>query len=208
MIPRREIELEVRVPEATPGTSALSLGEDPSETGSGLWFRDTWEIAGIDAEIAREVMATEATLVAIVDRLASDEATFDEIAKAVESACVDDLVGLIPDDALEEMRDLIDSSGLSPTEGLDLGVAGLVHALCARECRTEASCRGHVGPGEWSERPIVYFTANRQRVAELAALVAQAGCGLGAVGGAFFIEAQSITDTMKLARLVMGGEAP
>lgn len=206
MIPRREIQFDVRVPDAVTQVGAMSGNGDDCGIGSRLWFRATWEITGIDLEIARAVIGTEAALVAIVDRLAPDEATFDEIALAAEGGYADDLVGIVPADAVEEIRDLVESSGMSPTEGLDLGVAGLVHALCATGCRTEASCRGHVGSGAWSERPIVYFAADRDRIAALAPLVARAGCGFGAVGGAFFIEARSITDTMEPARLIADGE--
>lgn len=206
MIPRRAIELDVVVPDGLSTADPVPIGDDASCVGSGLWFRDTWEITGIDTEIAREVMTTEAALVAIADRLAADEAAFDEVANAIEGAYVDDLIGVVPDDALEQVRDLVESSGMSPTEGLDLGVAGLVHALCASGYRTEASCRGHPDPAAWSERPIVYFVADRQRHALLAPLVVEAGCGLGAVGGSFFIEAQSITEMMELARLVMRSE--
>jgi hypothetical protein len=63
--------------------------------------------------------------------------------------------------------------------GLELGVAGLVHALASVGCFPAASCRGHSGPEAWARHPVVYLAVDRPRASVLEQFVQVAGYGFG-----------------------------
>lgn len=89
---------------------------------------------------------------------------------------------------------------MSPLGGLEIGVAGLVHALSATGCWPAASCRGD--PGGWARHPVVHFAADRHRVTILRDLLDGSGCGFStdpARGELLVVGAGSIEDTMGLA---------
>jgi hypothetical protein len=192
VIPTRTLNIPLRV----------AAADDLEPAAPSAYFRDTWKIKADDAA-ARALIETEAALVDLVDRLASDEDAFETIADAVEGGWVDDIAEVVPGEALPAVVERLEVDGASPTGGLDLGVAGLVLALAAGGYRTEASCRSHAGSRIWSDRPIVYFAAGRDLMRTLVPLVERAGCGLGAGAGVYFVQARSIRDTMRLARLII-----
>jgi hypothetical protein len=203
VIPRAKVELDANVPDAysfwTPSR------DDISDEGFG-YFRSTWLIRGVTATQAREMIESERELVALADRHSRNAEQFDAVARVVERDELEDwpdelMGGPIP----EEFVSGLHGEGMSPTEGLDLGVAGLVYALSAAGCWPAASCRGH-GPGGWAQNPVVYLAADRHRVSVLQPLIAATGCGLdidNARGELLVIIASSIKDMMALAQRVV-----
>lgn len=95
----------------------------------------------------------------------------------------------------------------SPLDALELGVAGLSYALTSVGCFTSASCRSHYSDHSWSDRPVVFFAAERPTVHWLTSLVRQSGCGFangsGRADRLMIVEAPSITNLMDLASRIV-----
>lgn len=86
------------------------------------------------------------------------------------------------------------------TCGLDIGVAGLVLALCAAGCATTTSCRGHVhGPFDY---PLVRFFADIGRARIVRDCAIEAGCGF-ASGGPMEVWGPSVLHAIRLAHLLV-----
>jgi hypothetical protein len=90
-----------------------------------------------------------------------------------------------------------------PLDGLEIGVAGLAHALASVGCLTAASCRSHVSDRSWSDCPVVFFAAPAWRLELLADLIAAAGCGLEADRGMLPIVAPSIVHMHALGEKIV-----
>lgn len=206
VIPRTPLQLDPSVP--TEHTGWTPRGDDVSEEGFG-GFRDTWLIRGVGVREAKALIRVERELIDLADRYATGGGDFDAICRALEEGVADELperlrVPCVPDEISLRVHG---DDGYSPSEGLDLGVAGLVYALAAVGCWTAASCRGHPGKYAWSDHPIVAFACDRHRVAVLQPWVEQSGCGLTTDGhreGLLAVVAESVEDTMALASLVAG----
>ncbi len=93
--------------------------------------------------------------------------------------------------------------GFTYPTGLEIGVAGITHALSAIRCLTAASCRSHISSHSWSDCPVVFFAAPAWRLELLAELIAAARCGLRADRNMLSIVAPSITHMHGLAQSIV-----
>jgi len=179
----------------------LEENEIPEESWGG--FRDTWYLGRVPLAEAREVLAYERKVLGRLDSACDSQVEFELMAYALEWGETDDLPPPLLRRFNEEgLGDLIrDPDDFSPLGGLEIGVAGLVHALSATGCVTAASCRWH-GETSWSDCPAVFFAAPAQRVETLAELIQARGCGLRESRGLLVIEAASIADLHSLAELI------
>jgi hypothetical protein len=174
-----------------------------SDEGFG-YFRGTWWLGRVPLSDARQTVKFERDLVAALDALADDEQEFEDIAAAVEHIEPDD--GVVPlllrDTRVEGLvRPFIEDG--SPLGGLEIGVAGLTYVLSTVGFRTAASYRAHTGGHTWSDWPVVLFGAHKWRAALLAALAAEAGCGMGQDRDMLTVYAPSIRNLMSLAEAVL-----
>lgn len=203
MIPRTLLDLDTSIPPKHDGWTPKRDGV--SEDGFGF-FRDTWLIRDVTIRQAREVMANERSLVELADRVSSDAKEFDAVARALESGDADGLPEeLIVRGILVDLEPYLDEA-LSPLEGLELGVAGLVHALAAVRCWPAASCRGHAAPHAWAAHPVVFVACDTYRARVLEPMIATSGCGLNIDPerpNLLVVEAESVENLMILASLVL-----
>lgn len=193
------------------GTSELPAGaafwmpkpDEISEDGFSF-FRDVWLIRGVSVREAQEVIEEERRIVHVVDQLSVDVDDFEKLAAIAEAGGVDDSADELTRDEYSALSTVV--SDMPPElGGLELGVAGLVHALASVRILPAASCRSHP-QRSWSDAPVVVFAATELRARALEPLVAEAGCTftidptrrelLG-------IRGQSITRMMALAGLVL-----
>jgi len=89
---------------------------------------------------------------------------------------------------------------------LCLDVIAVSYALAAVGCLPAASCRSHDAYPSWSKRPVVFVAADRRWAKIVERLVGEAGCGFSfdpEHALPLLIEARSIEETTKLARLVL-----
>lgn len=202
MIPRTPLHLDASLPEEhtgwTPGR------DDLSEEGFG-GFRDTWVIRDVGVRKAKALLEVEGQLIQLADGFSGDAEEFDAICSALENADAEDLPARLQHPAIPEELAVHLGADYSPTEGLDLGVAGLVYALVAVGCWTAASCRGHPKSYAFTDRPVVVLACDRPRASVLQADVERTHCGLTTDGhreGLLAGEAESVEEMMALALLV------
>jgi hypothetical protein len=166
-------------------------------------FRDIWTILDVPVGETRRLIAEEQQLAELVDELATDETTFELLARSLERGDDDSRLSAEQHAVLDPY--LADNESV-PLEGLELGVAGLTHALSSVRLFPAASCRGHCGPHAWSDVPVVYVAADRFHSERLQPLLARAGCGFtidDARPDLLVVGGRSIRDTMRLAQLVV-----
>ncbi|MDX3638600.1 hypothetical protein [Streptomyces sp. MB09-02B] len=202
MIPVVDIEVDPTFP------AGVALGLPPEdeidEEGYGF-FRGVWDIGAVSHEEAVTMVKEERLLASLVDLAASAHTDFEAIASALEANDPDCLpAGFAAEHPQSEIAELVGGGyDAEPLLGsLELGVAGLSYALTSVGCFTAASCRSHLSHHSWSERPIVYFAAERPTVHWLTPLVRDTGCGFGDGSGhgrLLFVEAPSIANFMDLA---------
>jgi hypothetical protein len=203
VIPRTALQLDASLPPEhtgwTPGR------EDLTEEGFG-GFRNTWLIRNIGVREAQARLEIEGELIRLADEFARDAEEFDAICSALENVDAEELPVRLQHPAVPEtLAAHLEAGELSPTEGLDLGVAGLVYALAAVGCWTAASCRGHPKSYAFTDRPVVVLACDRHRASVLQADVEQSHCGLTTDGhreGLLAVEAESVEEMMAVARLV------
>jgi hypothetical protein len=178
--------------------------EDVDEEGYG-YFRDVWTIGEVSHEEAVSMIEEERRLVSLVDQASRTPTEFEAIAKAIEVGEPDYLpadAAQRPDSELVQVVSNGADEG-APLDGLELGVAGVSYALTSVGCFTAASCRSHHSDHSWSDRPVVFFAAERPTVHWLVPLVKDSGCGFAdgseRADRLLIIEAPSITNLMKLA---------
>lgn len=178
--------------------------DEISEEGFG-GFRNTWFLGHVPIDEAAEVLGEEARLIDWLDNVAQTEPEFEALATAIEGGETDDLP-----EALEARATtaglstvLTDANDFSPIGGLEIGVAGLAHALSAVGCLTAASCRSHVSDRSWSDCPVVFFAAPPSRLKILAELIGEAGCGLSTGRNLLTVVARSIREMHGLAELIV-----
>ena len=167
------------------------------------FFRGIWTILDVSLSDARRLIEEERMLTTLVNELATNEAEFDSLARALERGDEDN--ALAPNQ-LAVLGAYLADEETAPLDGLELGVAGLTYALATVRMFPAASCRGHVGPRPWSDVPVVYLAANRFRAERLQPLVGEAGCRFSiddARPDLLVIGGGSISDTMRLAVLVV-----
>ncbi|GII02759.1 hypothetical protein [Planobispora takensis] len=207
MIPESLFDLELELPEE----AAFWLpSADPKDEGDGLgYFDSTWSIRDIATGWAFDVLRTELGLARLVDEAARDRREFEMLASAVECPDAENVDRIEFGHLCEELMDEITSDVPPGLGGLELGVAGLVHALTAYGCVPAASCRGHVYDlprRPWSDRPVVYFASEREGAERLVPLVRVSGCGFNFDPDRprlILIEAPSITEMMRLAEKIL-----
>lgn len=208
MIPRTEYSVSSRIPKEA--EFWMPTEEDiPGDEGIG-YFRGVWMILGVTLEEARTMVSSEATQIAVIDSLAQTENQFEEIARACDTGVVDgvqdeiirrQLLQRIPSLSEEEPDDFYGDLG-----GLEVGVAGLAHAVSYIGGVPAASCRGHVSEHRWSEHPVVFAAVDRQRAEWLEPLLREAGCGCHtdpARPEFLVIDAPSVVESNTLAQLVV-----
>lgn len=184
--------------------------EIPEDEGIGL-FRDVWMILGVSKSNSQYVVEEERKSISLIDRLATDQAEYEDIA-----ACFDD--GYIREDVTPEVRArLLEAVPEMPQDadfdviypdlgGLEVGVAGLAFALSYIGAVPVASCRAHIAPHTWSDRPVVLSAIDRQRADWLLPLLRQTGCGfsIDANRGEFLtVDAPSIAHSNGLAQAIL-----
>jgi hypothetical protein len=198
VIPVTPCELDYQLPDKElwiPGKEELS-----SDEGFG-GFRNTWVIKNVGTREAIKVIGDEAKVVEIIDALADSEDDFNALAAQFEfydpEALAESGVSIPADSPLHDYL----AEDWSPTDGLDLGVAGLVYALASVGCYPAASCRGR--PHTWTRNPLVRFAGRLWRAQLLIPLAREAQCGLVESSGTVVIWAESVIQMMAMARLVM-----
>lgn len=207
MIPTVDIVVDPTFP------ADLAMGlpdeEDVDEEGYG-YFRDVWSIGKVSHEEAVSMINEERSLVTLVDQASSTRADFEAIAKALEAGELDYLpagyAAQHPDSELVRFVGDI-AEDRAPLDSLELGVAGLSYALTSVGCFTAASCRSHDSDHSWSDRPVVFFAAERPTVHWLTPLVSQSGCGFAdgseRADRLLIVEAPSIANFMDLASRIV-----
>lgn len=201
MIPAADVQPEI--PSPLPECE-MPASDEISEEGFG-WFRNTWFIGRLPIAEAAEVVREEGEIMTGLDTVAADPLEFELLAAAIASGEVEDL----PDDLRRRAAGaglasyLEDADDVAAVGGLEIGVSGLTHALSAVGCLTAASCRSHATDRSWSDCPVVFFAAPTWRLAILAELIRDAGCGLDADRGMLKIYAPSARDTHRLADLIV-----
>ena len=141
MIPVADVRPEIPSPLPEAG---VPKSDEISEEGFG-WFRSTWFLGHVPIDEAAEVLAEEARLMAWLDDVAETGDEFEALATTIEHTEFADMPLSLRDRA---MRAGLESVMAPPDEfaslgGLEIGVAGLVHAQSAAGCLTAASCRSH-----------------------------------------------------------------
>jgi hypothetical protein len=201
MIPKADITPTIASPLPAGG---MPHKDEISEEGFGF-FRETWFMGPVLLAEAQSIVLEEAEVMQWLDETASSAEDFELLASAIESQ----YTGELPD-SLQTMTIVDGLARFIPEEedfgslgGLEVGVAGLAHALSVVGCLTAASCRWHMTNRSWSDAPIVFFAAPGWRVELLAELISQAGCGLGTGRGMLTVYGASIRDTHGLAQQIL-----
>jgi hypothetical protein len=196
MIPTYEIDITIELPSSE--NCGYPTSSEITEEGFGC-FRGTWFLGRTTLTETREVMRAERDLVALLDELSPDAATFELLASHIEQG-PDESVD-IPSGSLGRLarfaRSEEDEAG--PLGDLEVGVAGLSYALSTVGFLTAASCRAHSGARSWSDCPVVLFGAHRWRALVLAHLAENAGCGMGQDRGMLTVFSDSVVNLMALA---------
>nr|WP_127891997.1 hypothetical protein [Streptomyces sp. S10(2018)] len=206
MIPRTDIQVDPSFPEGAP--MGMPLEEEISEEGYGF-FRGVWDISGVSRDEALAVLEEERQLAALVDSVTTTPDEFEAVAHAVEWGDPDTLPsGFSAQHSQSEILEIVGDGNREEgvLDGLELGVAGVSYALSSIGCFPAASCRSHASGHSWSERPIVYFAAERPTVHWLMPMVRDSGCGFGDGSGhgrLLLVEAPSISNLMDLANRIV-----
>ncbi|WP_328933501.1 MULTISPECIES: hypothetical protein [unclassified Streptomyces] len=208
MIPRTEYPVFSRIPEEA--EFWMPMEEDIPDDERIGYFRGVWMILGVTFEEARTMVSVEATQIAVIDSLSQTEIQFEEIARACDTGVVDgvrdeltrrQLLQRIPTLSEKELDDFYGDLG-----GLEVGVAGLAHAVSYIGGVPAASCRGHISEHRWSEQPVVFAAMDRQRAAWLEPLLHEAGCGCHIDPARLefvVIDAPSVVESNALAQLIV-----
>jgi hypothetical protein len=191
------------VPSPRP-TCAMPAAEDISEEGFG-YFRGTWFIGRVPVSEAQSTVRYEAEIIEWLDAVASSPEDFELLASAIEDGEADSLPDTLHATAVGMGIDryLAGPEEPGPLDGLEIGVAGLTHALSAVRCLTAASCRSHVRSDSWSDCPVVFSAAPAWRVEILAELISSEGCGLGQGRNMLTVDAASIRHAHRLAERIV-----
>ena len=148
-------------------------------------------------------MEAEVALVALTDTFAKTAEEYEMIELAEAGAREELPAEILESEEFEAAERHMPGDGAFTLGGLDLGVAGVVHALALTRCLTAASCRGHVGPNVWTDAPSVFVVGNRHRATVLQDLVRETNCGLDSDperNGLLVVRAESVVEMMDLAR--------
>ncbi len=201
MIPTADVT--PRVPSPLP-TCTMPSADEITEEGFG-YFRGTWWIGRVPVDEAQATLTEEAEIIHWLDRVATTPDEFELLASAIENQYDGELPEALHTAAVATRFEgfLGDVNDGAPLEGLEIGVAGLTHALSAIQCLTAASCRWHISTRSWSDCPVVLFAARQWRLEILADLIAAEGCGLGQDRGMLTVYGASIRGTHRLAQRIL-----
>ncbi|MEU9507127.1 hypothetical protein AB0D32_12690 [Micromonospora sp. NPDC048170] len=183
-----------------------SADEVDFEGGSGIgFFHNVRLIVNVAPDEAEQIAEDERQILRLVDELSPDGITFEQLANLVEFYDPDDAEssGATPA-ALERLDPHLDE--WSPLQGLELGVSGLAHALASVGCIPVASCRSHVAPHSWADRPVVYVATDEPHGRWLEPLVRRSGCGFATDDGRphfLLIEAPSVVEITRLTAAIL-----
>jgi hypothetical protein len=196
-------EVTPAVPDPLP-TCAMPATDDIGEEGFGF-FRDTWFIGRVLLMEAQSTVQSEAEVIDWLDEVAASPSDFELLTSAIENGTTDSLPDPLHARAVAGgiEKYLADPEDFAPLDGLEIGVAGLTHALSTIRCLTAASCRWHAGSKSWSDCPVVFFAAPAWRTEILAELISLRGCGLGQDRGLLTVYGRSIRDTHRLAGCIL-----
>jgi hypothetical protein len=157
VIPIADVIVDPMLPKQA--TYWMPSEDEIDEEGIG-YFRDTWLIISVPEDGARDLIAIERQITRLVDSIAINSEQFETLAHAIESADLTELpASLIDSEQYEALAGLVEDD-ISPLEGLELGVTGLVYALASIGCVPAASCRGHAGARSWARHPVVLFASD------------------------------------------------
>lgn len=205
MIPRTALNLRAEIPhEASFWLPSPAEIEDDGVIG---YFDGTWNLVGVSTEDAQTVVACEQAGLLALNAIATDGPSFERYAQILDTrnpdfGCMDGEEEVM----FEEMATHADLETFDLAR-LEIGVAGLSHALSAIGCVPAASCRGHVlDHTPWAEHPVVYAAINRPLAKWLQPLVAASSCGFGLDdnrGGLLVIQAELIVDSIDLADRIL-----
>ncbi|MDV7102051.1 hypothetical protein R4227_18495 [Gordonia amicalis] len=165
MHPQCEVRIALEIPD-----DAVFWQPTPSEIneeGFG-YFHNVWPIVAPTAHETRRVLEADSAGLSYASRNCSTEDEFEEVAKWLES--------VVPDDD-ETAPPAALGDRWTGTEGLDLGVAGLVYSLAHVGFYPAASCRAHT-TGSWADCPTVLFAAGQERLMRMLPMIQNAGCGI------------------------------
>jgi hypothetical protein len=178
--------------------------DEISDEGFG-YFRETWFIGHVSVAQATVTLREEAEILDWLDDMAAGPDDFEQLAAAIENNDRDLITEPLLSAALRGGlgRFLVDDDDVAPLSALEIGVAGLTHALSTVRCLTAASCRWHMTERSWSDCPVVFFAAPPWRVDILAEIVAAEGCGLGTDRDMLTVYAASIRETHRLAGRIL-----
>lgn len=189
------------LPEAA--TFWMPRPDELDEEGFGF-FQDTWLIKDVAVREAQALVAEERRIATVVDSLATDATDFERIAAVAEWGIDDDANEVLSDAEFQALAEVV--SDVPPLAGLEIGVAGLVHALATVRILPAASCRSHPDK-TWSETPVVLLAATEFRARALQPLAERAGCRFVldvARPDLLGVVAPSVTNMMDLADAVLG----
>lgn len=200
MIPVADVIPEVQSPLPT---CTMPKADEVTEEGFGF-FRNTWWVGRVFVKEAQATTSEEGELIRIIDEVTSTPEEFELLASAVEGPDIGSLPDALRVAALATgLGSLVSDDDFPPLNGLEVGVAGLAHALAATGCVTAASCRWHISSETWSDCPVVFFVAPAWRVEILAELVSAEGCGLKEDRDMLKIYGSSIRATHTLAERIL-----
>jgi hypothetical protein len=197
MIPVADVEPYVPLPLPS---CRMPTSEDITEEGFG-YFRGTWFLGRVPVAEAEATIRDEAEIIDWLDDVAASSADFEQLASAIESQDPELISEPLRAAAFERGvgRFLGQEDDVSPLDCLEIGVAGLTHALSTVRCLTAASCRWHMTDHSWSDCPVVLFAARAWRAEILSDLVSEERCGIGSDRDMLTIYGASVRDTHRLA---------
>lgn len=176
--------------------------DEIDEEGFG-YFRDTWLIKDVPERKAREIMVEERRIAEVIGELSNDADDFERLAQVAESGGDDDPAYNLSERERRALAEVM--SDIPELGGLELGVAGLAHALATVRILPAASCRSHP-ERSWSDAPVVLFAATEFRAKALQPLVEASGCTFTIDENRpelLVVRGRSITHMMALAAAVM-----
>jgi hypothetical protein len=176
--------------------------DELDEEGFG-YFRDTWLIKDVPVGEAQGITVVERRIAEVVGELADTADDFERLARVAEFGGIDDPAYDLSERERGALAEVV--SDIPELGGLELGVAGLAHALATVRILPAASCRSHL-ERSWSDAPVVLFAATEFRAKALQPLVEGSGCTFTLDENRpelLVVRGLSIANTMALADAVM-----
>lgn len=203
-----KVDFDPKVADPLPGCR-WPRTDEISEEGFGF-FRGTWFLGRVRVDEVSAILLEEAKFIAFLDLVCGSPEEFEVLATSLEEGSFE----AVPEPLRQRARATAGSYDIEESEdppleldGLEIGVAGLTHALSAVGCLTAASCRSHCTERTWSDCPVVFFAAPDWRVKVLAKFVKDAGCGLDADRDMLKVYAASVRQMNRLGQMLFDQRA-